>query len=119
MNMNRRGMCLVTTLIMAGVLIGPVFADDAETGVRKARVTYADLDITRPPDAVRLYKRIQSAAVKVCAPASQYPIHTARARCVHDAISRAVADVRAPELSRYHAMRTGSPVPSAIAARQP
>ena len=65
------------------------------------RVSYADLDISKPAGAKTLYHRIVSAANRVCS-ANTYvylPTQKGVRECTDTAIDKAVKDVGSPALS--------------------
>jgi UrcA family protein len=80
-------------------------------------VPYGDLDLTEQVDAQTLYRRIKSAARNVCRHKGPLPIELVgpHKECVRGATERAVEDVNAPNLTSYHASRSGSAARRAIA----
>src|ERR1700689_1290359 len=78
-----------------------VTAQAADDALPSKRVSYADLDISKPAGAKVLYSRITAAAKQVCAQ-SGYKDLGAMQRvngCVDRAINKAVKDVDSPALS--------------------
>ncbi len=78
---------------------------DRHQDAPKLRVHFADLDLTRAAGAATLYSRIQSAARLVCAPAfvtREWEAQGTAHPCIDEVITRAVVDVNAPTLTRYH-----------------
>jgi UrcA family protein len=76
-------------------------AQAADDGLPSKRVSFADLDISKPADAKVLYGRISAAAHQVCA-LSGYKDLGAMQRvngCVDRAINNAVKNVDSPALS--------------------
>jgi UrcA family protein len=76
-------------------------AQAADDSLPSRKVSYADLDISKPAGAQVLYSRIVSAAKQVCA-LSGYKDLGAMQRvngCVNRAINNAVKDVDSPALS--------------------
>lgn len=72
-------------------------------------VRYHDADLNQPANATRLYKRIHTAAEKVCAPFAE---GSARLRshldeCIDGAVSKAVTEVNRPQLDAVHSARIG------------
>ena len=65
------------------------------------RVTYADLDITKPAGAKVLYSRIVAAARHVCSDNGYKELATIQRanKCIDLAIDKAVKDVGSPALS--------------------
>jgi UrcA family protein len=84
------------------------------------RVNYGDLDVGRPQDAAVLYRRIRAAAENVCSPheitglAAKMHLNT----CINKAVSRAVATVDAPALSRVYSAKMGTSLPTRLVYRQ-
>lgn len=78
-----------------------VTAQAADDGLPSKRVSYADLDISKPAGAKVLYGRIAKAAYEVCQSTGFYSLGAAqlRNRCVDHAIDKAVKDVGSPALS--------------------
>jgi UrcA family protein len=68
----------------------------AQTEDRSVTVSFADLDPSRPADAVRLDHRLQSAARTVCGPDEGKDLRARQqaANCERVALSRANSDVR-------------------------
>ena len=81
----------------------------ADTGLPSERVSYADLDISKPAGAKVLYRRIVAAANRVCSVNGYtYKLTENGAReCTNHAIDKAVEDVGSPALS---AMRPTSAI---------
>lgn len=78
-----------------------VSARAADDGLPSRRVSYADLDISKPAGAKVLYGRIVRAAKAVCDFSASDPLRTSQliTRCVDHAIDNAVKDVGSPALS--------------------
>jgi UrcA family protein len=76
-------------------------AQAADEGLPSKRVSYADLDISKPAGAKVLYGRIVRAAKEVCQITGFQPLGTSQmvSRCVDYAIDNAVKDVGSPALS--------------------
>ena len=74
--------------------------DDA---ARTRVVRYSDLDLSRPEDAHRLYVRIEQAARAVCDSTPALDLHRIEAskRCIQQAVSNAVAEVRASQPGQH------------------
>lgn len=77
--------------------------------VGSVRVSYADLDLTRPSDVEILLERIKKAAYRACGGSPRlHPSYTVMPgrtvmvykECREDAIARAIDDVDAPALSQ-------------------
>jgi UrcA family protein len=78
-----------------------VTAHAADEGLPSKRVSYADLDISKPAGAKVLYRRIVKAAYQVCEINGYDSFGAAQLvkRCVDHAIDKAVKDVDSPALS--------------------
>ena len=110
---------LLGTLNAATAQQSPVMRDDilAETRAtqhgrvhREESVGYEDLNLSSPAGVRALYRRIDVAAKKVCAPLPD--IRNAVMRedweaCYEGALDRAVGSAGIPALNRYHLVQTG------------
>ena len=69
------------------------------------RVSYADLDISKPAGAKILYRRIEAAARAVCEPDAGKDLGAAKRgrACIKQAIDQAVSRVDSVALSELHA----------------
>lgn len=78
-----------------------VSANAADEGLPSKKVSYKDLDISKPEGARVLYKRIAVAAHEVCEMNQIKTLATIRGieRCTDRAIDKAVRDVGSPALS--------------------
>jgi len=77
-----------------------VTARASDEGLPSKRVSYADLDISKPAGAKVLYARIKTAARQVCEiPGFSMEATRLMDRCVDHAIDKAVKDVGSPALS--------------------
>ncbi len=88
--------------LSSGVFSAPSSTDWT---TQEIRVSYADLDISRPAGAASLYHRIEAAARKVCTPASTGDYLRTRANfraCYNKAVDAAVAQVDKPALLALH-----------------
>src|SRR6202789_4632172 len=76
-------------------------AQAADDGLPLKKVSYADLDISKPAGAKVLYGRIVRAAKEVCRSSGYQSLGAAQltTRCVVFAIDNAVKDVGSPGLS--------------------
>jgi UrcA family protein len=72
--------------------------------VRSVKVSFGELDLTKPAGAEALYRRIKKAAFVVCGGyESPMPLsYTARSQCFKTAIDDAVAKVNSPLLTSLH-----------------
>jgi UrcA family protein len=71
-------------------------------------VNYADLDISTPPGAEKLYERIEHAAAQLCPQVAfqELPRYAASLRCRNEVVARAVSGVNSPQLAVVYASRT-------------
>jgi UrcA family protein len=78
-----------------------VTARASDDGLPSRRVSYADLDISKPAGAKVLYSRIQAAARHVCALNGYNDLLQMQAvnQCTDRAIDKAVKDVGSPALT--------------------
>jgi UrcA family protein len=75
---------------------------------RAVVVNFADLDATNPRGAAILYARMKDAAAVVCSdldPGRMLERMQPYARCVHEALSNAVAVLNVPEVTHYASVR--------------
>jgi len=113
-------MLATATALLFNVSLGsglsvPASADASD--IPSVTVKFADLDISRPAGAAKLYGRIQGAANVVCS-AYDHSGFNAQANfkaCVGDAVGRAVAKVGSPTLNMVYRARTGAIVPTRLA----
>lgn len=82
-------------------------ANAAADALPARRVSYADLDISKPAGAKTLYRRIEAAARLVCEPDAGKDLGAAqRGRaCIQQAIDSAVNRVDSVALSELHAAK--------------
>ena len=106
-------MSTTTTSLLFSVFVGSALSVPASahgSDIPSVTVKFADLDISSPDGAARLYSRIQWAANSVCSAYDRTGL-TAQAKfkvCVSDAISRAVAKVSSPTLNAVYRAKTGA-----------
>ena len=104
-------LCVVATGALASIvsLLGITPAWSAPSDVPSVTVSFRDLDLSTPEGANTLYRRIRTAAQKVCgyAGADVLSQNISRA-CYRNAIADAVAKVNSPLLTAVH---TGRPTP--------
>jgi UrcA family protein len=92
------------SVILCGALTLGTFqatARAADEGLPSERVSYADLDLSKPAGAKTLYHRIVAAANRVCS-VNQFmyiPTQKGLRDCTDHAIDKAVKDVGSPALS--------------------
>ena len=80
-------------------------ADDA---LPSRRVSYADLDISKPAGAKVLYRRIEAAAEQVCGNEGRRNLSamTRNRACIDEAVATAVARVNSVALRDLHSTHT-------------
>jgi UrcA family protein len=96
-------------------------AADATSEIPTREVSFAGLNLTKPADVEVLYRRIAAAASQVCdTVAGPLPLETKFRvkRCMSETIARAVADVDAPALTQYYAVKMHQ-TDERVARRQP
>jgi UrcA family protein len=98
-NTARAAACLLCGAIALCTL--QVTARASDEGLPSKRVSYADLDISKPAGAKVLYGRIVRAAKEVCEYTGYQSLGMSQMvnRCVDHAIDKAVKDVDSPALS--------------------
>src|SRR5437763_909695 len=83
----------------AAMLLGCVLvASNARAAeeVRSETVKFEDLNVSSPAGVEALYKRIHSAAKRVCAPPAGWPEPISASVCAKDSEARAIAKVNLP-----------------------
>ena len=83
-------------------------------------VGYGDLELARPADAAELYRRIQTAAVRVCSRVDIPGSALARIHgqlCTHKAIEAAVLHVDSPALITVYNAHNRPALPMTVAAQ--
>ena len=114
-------MNMIRIALLTVIATAAISGQAAEPGdpVEK-KVSYAELDLSKPQAVEALYRRLKTAAEFVCQ--AQFAKEQGASRilwkkCVNGAMTRAVADVDAPRLNAYFAAKTGKPAkPVAVAA---
>jgi UrcA family protein len=110
----------LTTMIAVAsfaLSIGTIAHADTVSDVRSETVKYADLNTSVDQGAAALYHRLTSAAKTVCRdlePGRRLGLMGPYDRCVHNALSNAVADVDRPAVTAYAAERGVVPESSSI-----
>jgi UrcA family protein len=100
---------LLATLT-ASLLLAPSGALLADTPSkptidRSVVVYFGDLDLARPRDVARLYRRLETAADQTCGEKEISGTHGALPqyrKCYANAVSKAVADLDRPAVTAYH-----------------
>ena len=104
--LNRAFIAYSTATLLACVLLASN-APAAEQ-VRSETVKFKDLDVGTPAGVEALYRRIHSAARRVCTSSNAWPETVSAAACAKDAEARAVAKVNLPSLTAYYRAKTGN-----------
>jgi UrcA family protein len=98
------------------------YADSSPIEMHSSIVHVKNLDLNRPHDVAKLYKRITVAADRVCSPRSltgSFYMTTDYESCYTDAVAQAVARVDEPAVTKYYRERWVGPVSrKATIARQ-
>ncbi len=90
------------------------------TGAYQTTVKYADLNASSLSGAAALYARIRAAADEVCRPLDGRDLasKTYFDRCIHHAISDAIAKVNQPALYSVYNSKNPTPKPIMLASGQ-
>ncbi len=97
------------------------YAESPPVETHSSTVQYKDLDLNRPHDVAKLYKRITVAAGRVCgsrALTGAYYRTPDFANCYADAVAQAVARVDQPSVTNYYRERAEPISPKATIAQQ-
>lgn len=102
-----------TAIVLACLLVASnAVADDQ---IRSETVKFADLKVDSSAGAEVLYRRIQSAARRVCSyDATSIQGPSVWQNCVRPAVDAAVAKVNNPQLTALHTGHTPAPVTAMI-----
>ena len=86
-------------MLAAAVSANMASAANANEEVRTAVVSYSDLDLSRPQDVERFYRRVKNAARKVCDSPSGYDLSllTKYHACLKKAVSDATSQVKSEQ----------------------
>jgi UrcA family protein len=111
----RAAITIVVTLAwcLAAYVAFAATAESAETVT--ATVSIADLDLSSPAGAATLYKRIKSAARKVCGPQTLRPLNAVPKQqrtwrdCFEEAVADAVSRANKPLLTALHTEESKRP----------
>jgi UrcA family protein len=104
---NRTLAALAATVLTAVWMAAAQPAHANEPGIATAKVSYSDLNLQNEAGARVLYRRLQSAAERVCGSGEQH--NRAWQQCYETALADAVRSVGAPKLLAVHgASGTGS-----------
>jgi len=92
----------------AGVLLACVFvvsspfAAEPDTRVRTEDILFQDLNLTTTAGVDALYRRIHSAAERVCTDSGQSNLaESASAKCTKDSLARAIKEINLPALTAF------------------
>ena len=90
-------------VLLASVFVTPsAFASDQYGQVRTQDIKFEDLNLATTAGVDVLYKRIHSAAQRVCAqPQPQLGAAVAVAKCNKEAVARAVKEINLPALTAF------------------
>ena len=88
----------------------------ADPSSASVTVKYADLDITSPSGAHKLYARIEAAADAACS-YFWFKTDADEARCVQQTIANAVTKVNQPALSAVYNAKYKTSAPSALVSQ--
>jgi UrcA family protein len=96
--------CLCGATTLCALQVPASAADDA---LPSRRVSYADLDISKPAGAKVLYRRIQEAAKQVCVFNASTDLRVAEREraCIEQAIDNAVKRVNSTALTDLHSAK--------------
>jgi UrcA family protein len=101
---NRPFVAYCTAILLASVLaVSNVLADEQ---LRTETVKFQDLNVGTPGGVEALYRRIHSAALRVCSQNDPVMQPALRA-CARSAEANAVEKVNQPLLTAYYRMKTG------------
>jgi UrcA family protein len=106
-NVLQRGARQLLVSGLATIVFGLATASSFATtinGARSIKVSYSELDLTKPTGAEALYRRIRKAAFTVCG-AYDSPMpwnYTAKSQCFKSAVDDAVSKVNSPLLTSLH-----------------
>jgi UrcA family protein len=99
--------------------LSPALAAELDPGTRTVAVSLAGLDLMSTEDVATAYRRLKIGAQSVCKNLHTLELglrHTKWERCVQGALTRAIADIKAPALTAYSLSKvTKAP----LVARQP
>jgi UrcA family protein len=94
----------ISALALSATLsLGEAQADPSE--LRQVKVRFDELDLSKPAGAEALYRRLQSAAGKVCDSKSVVYKNRRDHACYQTALTNAVVQVNSPLLSQIHGMQ--------------
>ena len=87
-------------------VVSSAFAVEPDTRVRTEDILFQDLNLTTTAGVDALYRRIHSAAERVCTDSGQSNLaESASAKCTKDAEARAIKEINLPALTLVAANR--------------
>ena len=93
-------------LLACVFVVSSAFAGEPDTRVRTEDIMFQDLNLTTTAGVDALYKRVHSAAERVCADSGQSNLDaSASAKCTKDSLARAIKDIDLPALTVFAANR--------------
>jgi|GEM_PF-917081 len=100
----RTALSLVGAVVMTLGTFSMLRASAPWDSPRSEVVGYHDADLTRPANTAKLYKRIHTAAERVCAPQAMACLGDKQrlSKCVNEAVTAAVAKINHPQLNALH-----------------
>jgi UrcA family protein len=102
---NRAFLAHSTAMLLACVLVGSNALADEQ--VRSETVKFQDLNVGTPAGVEAIYRRIHSAAARVCSPPGGWVHQLGAAACTKDAEARAIEKVNLPSLTAFYRAKTG------------
>ena len=108
MQLSNATRCLVVcALFTAGLAAHPAVAAPSVMQEESVVVHFADLNLSQPQDARRLYRRIRRAAGQACGDIPQGVLQISNYdQCVRKAVAHAVADVNATQVTKIYMAST-------------
>lgn len=111
---NNPCVAFCTATLLASVLAAPnAFADEQ---LRTETVKFQDLNVGTPAGVEALYRRIHSAAARVCSE-SDPGMRAAASSCARSAEAKAIEKVNQPLLTAYYRTKTGDNIETITARR--
>jgi UrcA family protein len=119
--MKNQSLLLAFTAVVASY-VGSANADTPRNTsadeVQSRKITFADLNLNSPEGITVLYRRITSAAERVCTPfeSRELTFKSQWRNCMDDAISRAVSSINRPMLTVFANQHGGVHATSSVLA---
>ncbi len=119
-NNTMRMTCVMLAAVSITMLAGVTQAAGPSGNLPKQVVNYKDLNLNSDAGTKVLYKRIQGAADEVCGKVDVRDLQgmSVRKACLDRAISKAVAAVNSPKLTRVYFSKAGNPAPQTLPIAQ-